>query len=258
MTISGDPDMDLVYVERGQNRERDTVRLPLGIAPAMRRLVDAPPVAALVSPRTDVNLELKMVGGRHVWPVLVEGGSPREKDVLSIVHEQTHAIFPTIDGDRFFNEGAAEFVAHAAYVRVHGGDTSPVATGRLKELAARSLGSHVDVVEESRRDDWGRFRFTSEKELREFACSKVEDLPIFYALGLAYWIDRTDRDPSLPHRLFALARGSRPANVGALVALLEERSGGLTARRVHVETARGILLHALAQAMGERAALTLF
>jgi hypothetical protein len=207
--------------------------------------------AALVTPRADVVLEFKKVGEKFVWPVRVE--RPLEDSLLVIVHEQTHAIFPGIDGNRFFNEGVAEFVAHAAYLRVHGGETSPVATGRLKDLVGRSLGSHVDVVELSRNDDWSRFRFRTEEELREFACSHLKNVPIFYSLGLAYWIDRTDRDPSLPQRLFALRRGSRPANADALVAFLEERGGGLTARRLDVEAARAVLASHAMETPGSRA-----
>jgi hypothetical protein len=205
--------------------------------------IEPPPIAIalLVDPlnlRTPHDRE-----GRPVWTIDAPQFA-RDGDLSLIAHEQTHAIlrrrFPEDARARFVEEGLGNLVAHLVMKRA--AHRSRVVEAMRSVLEVAALAPTVDLLELGARFD--PKRYASAIAFMQAMCKRADDGTtslsfVGYALGLAYWLDRSDRRPTLLREVVA----KKPLTLDALFAITEAGEEGLSARQIDVAAAHVVLVH---------------
>lgn len=217
---------DRVYAERGVH---PTDAQYVAVALRQHRLamealtcIVAPPVAVAVL--EEVTPAIDALFDRDRRPVWIVDAARLERDLLVVVHEQTHRIASPVFaalGARFLEEGLCDWVAHRVHRERHPLEPCPIMRARAERLLTaieREGVTFVDLLEESERFDTAKYGHSFlgvERALREE--SEAEDrVSMAYAAALAWWLDVADRDPDAA----AVVLASRPRTRGELLAAL--------------------------------------
>lgn len=197
----------------------------------------APPVAVALldepAPHVDALFD------RERRPVWIVDTSRLERDLLVVVHEQTHRIASPVFaglGARFIEEGLCDWIAHRVHRERRPLERCPIMQARAQRLELaleRRPAFAIDLLAESERFEtskYGHSFWGVERALREE--SEAEDeVAIAYACALAWWLDVADRDadaaavvlssrPRTRSELFATLPAPGPIDVGRALARL--------------------------------------
>jgi hypothetical protein len=217
---------DRVYAERG-GHPTDTQYVAYALRHqriAMEALtcIVAPPVAVALlaepAPLVDALFD------RERRPVWVVDPGRLQRDLLVVVHEQTHRIASPVFsglGARFIEEGLCDWVAHRVHRERAPRETCPIMQARAERLYAaleREPTKSIDLLEESERFETSKYGHSLsgvERALREE--SEAEDrVAITYGCALAWWLDVAERDVDAA----AVVLSSRPRTRSELFAML--------------------------------------
>lgn len=217
---------DRVYAERGVH-PTDTQYVAVALRHqrmAMEALtcIVAPPVAVALLEDSAVHVDALFDRDRR--PVWILDPSRLERDLLVVVHEQTHRIASPVFaglGARFIEEGLCDWIAHRVHRERRPLERCPIVEARAERLidaVEREAITSIDLLAESERFEtskYGHSLIGVERALREE--SQAEDrVAIAYACALAWWLDVADRDVDAA----AVVLSSRPRSRAELLATL--------------------------------------
>lgn len=242
---------DRVYSEPGVDpAERTRVAALLSEERALLAQLSGaspPPVAALLLAKDGgVRTSADDAAGRQVWTIAPSRLHDDRELVGSFTHEWTHSLlqkrfrYGSSQETRYVEDGLCELMAHLACVRIRkSGASSPVASSRLDELLAqKDLPARADLLALSRAHDFRRYPTLPDAIVG--GCE--QDAVVGYGLGLAWWLDRYDVDPSFPVRFFDAFRRDRDPGPLRLAHVLDGMAGdGLQLRSVDVQYAEKVL-----------------
>lgn len=167
---------------------------------ALTRIV-APPVGVAVLDE-DAPEPASSLFDRDRRPVWIVDATRLERDLLLVVHEQTHRIAsPTFAGlgARFVEEGLCDWIAHRVHRERRPLEPCPIMDARaerMRDALAKDPVDVIDLLAESERFDTSKYGHSIsavERALREE--SEAEDrVAIAYGCALAWWLDVAERD----------------------------------------------------------------
>lgn len=166
-----------------------------------------PPIAvALLASDAKIVRGSSDAEGRHVWPIRQNELANDERIISTLVHEWTHRIlavnfgFVGDDESRFVEDGLCELIAHQVYVRVRGGKSSPTVISRAQELDrfSKQQPATINLKRLSKVHDFSRYPTLIDALVG--MCR--EDTAFGYDLGLALWLEKSEKEPSFISDVF--------------------------------------------------------